>query len=109
MEEQKLTTQTQALVLKHMQLPAEELLGDKTAFENLEALKEQLSKLISRLLDHDFGRLMNAMYRIDIKEHDFKEAMSLPTGKDIADRIATLIVERELQKVKFRMQYSSGE
>ncbi|MDH5367029.1 MAG: hypothetical protein OEW67_08590 [Cyclobacteriaceae bacterium] len=72
----------------------------------LSDLKEQLTKIISFLLDKDLQRLLNAMYRIDISEQKFKEALAINPPSEVASAIAQLIIDRELQKVITRRKYS---
>jgi len=72
---------------------------------DLEELKEKLEKIVAYLLDNDFERLLNAMYRLDINEEKFKLAIS---GSDIATvsrEIVELIISREIQKMKTRIKY----
>ena len=62
-----------------------------------------LAKLIRHLLDNDFERLINGLYRIDVSEEKVKQALS--ASGDIAEEIATLIIKREMQKVETRRKY----
>lgn len=63
-----------------------------------------LTKVINELLDKDFEKLLSVMYRLDISEQKFRSAlvMSVP-----AEEIARLVLEREYEKIKFRMMYKS--
>ena len=61
-----------------------------------------LTQVIQHLLDSDFERLMNGLYRIDVDENKVKLAM---TTDDVAENIARLIIQRELQKVETRRKY----
>ena len=61
-----------------------------------------LTKVIRHLLDKDFERLMNGLYRIDVDENKVKRAL---TTDNPAENIAQLIIERELQKVETRRKY----
>lgn len=72
---------------------------------NLEELKSKLEKIIAYLLDNEFERLLNAMYRLDINEDKFKEAFAFSGSQGISSRIAELIIEREIQKVETRNRY----
>lgn len=84
--------------------PEEKLPSENYLMEELEA---RLTQLISYLLDKDFNRLINAMYRIDISEEKFKAALNAPNPEDVAPTIARLIIQRELQKIEIRKKYSS--
>ena len=72
----------------------------------IQELKSQLSKIISYLIDNDFQRLLNAMYRIDINEEKFKKALATNPPTAVSEAIAQLIIEREMQKVQLRKKYS---
>lgn len=69
---------------------------------NQDEFLKLLTRVIQQLLDTDFERLMNGLYRIDVDENKVKLAM---TTNDVAENIALLIIERELQKVETRKKY----
>ena len=73
---------------------------------HLDELREKLEKIVAYLLDNDFERLLNAMYRLDINEEKFKMALSGMGTNAISAEITDLIVSREIQKLKTRMKYS---
>ena len=50
-------------------------------------------------------RLLNAMYRLDVNEAKFHQAMQSDSKEEAASRVADLIIEREMQKVKTRLHY----
>lgn len=92
-------TKALALAKKDFQLDlADQELATKDEFLAL------LTKVIKQLLDHDFERLLHGLYRIDVDENKVKVAM---TTNNVAENIARLIIERELQKVETRKKYSS--
>jgi len=68
-------------------------------------LEDFLTQQVNHLLDHDFGRLLNALYRIDIPEHQVKELLHHSKQGEMARDIARAIIEREKQKVITRQQY----
>jgi len=76
-------------------------------FENKKESKviALLTKEIQYLLDCDFNRLCNIMYRIDIPESIFKSVITLTEPGSIAKEIAELIWKRELQKAVTRIKY----
>ncbi len=61
---------------------------------------------IQYLIDHDFGRLINAMYRIDVQEMHVKEILEKSDPGKIAANLALRVIEREKSKVITRMRYS---
>ena len=72
---------------------------------DLEELKEKLEKIVAYLLDNDFERLLNAMYRLDINEEKFKLAISGSDVNTVSREIVELIISREIQKMKTRIKY----
>ncbi len=72
------------------------------AISNYDKLVQWLAEEIQALLDHDFEKLLNMLYRIDVSERKAGEALS---SDDPALSIAKLVIERELQKVETRMKY----
>lgn len=107
MEEQQLTHNTLQLVQQHLQISHDEILGEQSQFSKLEELKEQLYKMVLYLLDYDLNRLINAVYRIDLNEELFKQAMNQPSKEEIANQVTELIIEREIQKVHLREKYKN--
>ena len=90
----------QALVLANkdfnLEIPSSEV-------SSAEDFKQILTRLIRHLLDNDFERLINGLYRIDVSEEKVKLAMA--TTDDVAEQVALLIIEREMQKVTTREKY----
>jgi hypothetical protein len=76
--------------------------------ESLEELKKYLADKISLMMDKNFDFLLSSLYRIDIDENKVKELFSGKTRKDISEGLASLIIERQLQKLYFRNKYKSG-
>ncbi len=71
-----------------------------------ETLVERLKIFIADLLQHDFGKLCNLMYRHDVNERRFNEALSLPDDESRSEAIANLVIDREMQKIKIREMYA---
>jgi hypothetical protein len=90
------------LILKFFELDEGErqFLSDIT--ENQSEIEALLSRRIGEMLKDEMEALINAMYRIDVSEIAFHEAMA---HDDRADRIAQLVVERLIQKAKTRIWY----
>ncbi len=71
---------------------------------SFEENRKQLIFAIDQLIQNDFSKLINILYRIDIDEQKLKTALfenPLPPSETIAD----LMIERQLQKIKFRKIY----
>lgn len=72
-------------------------------------IREQLAFVIAKLLEKNFERLCQAMYRLDVSETKFHQVLHEKTAEEIPYGIADLVIERELQKIKTRMMYRKKE
>jgi hypothetical protein len=93
------------LLVKDLQLDSSEFLVSADETIDLNTLHERLSKMVAYLMENDMHRLLNAMYRLDVSEAKFHAAMQSTSREEAAIRIADLIIEREMQKVKTRLHY----
>lgn len=93
-----------ALVRKDFNLDSSEL-----GLEGQELTKEKfiqkLSSLVAYLMEKDFSRLLQILYRIDISEEQLKAALT-PGQVMPSDLIAQMIFDREMQKVETRKRFS---
>jgi len=103
MEEIQLAAGSLNLIKKDLGLENDFDLSDEDPFAQLH---DFLTKQVQYLLDHDFGRLLNAMYRIDISEQRVKEILNLAEPPEIASKLADAIILREKQKMITRLKYS---
>jgi len=71
-----------------------------------ETLEYRLTLFIKELLQNDFAKLTNMIYRHDVNEHKFNIALEEPTVDMQARAVALLVIERELQKIETRKKYS---
>ncbi len=78
-------------------------LPDKLSFA---ALRGQLKNEISHLIQTDFQKLVGILYRIDVNERKLKYLLQENVGEDAAFIIADLIIERQVEKIKSRQQFS---
>ncbi len=74
-------------------------------FDSLNQLKEYLTKKISELMDNNFDKLINMLYRIDVHEEKVQKAFIVKEKKNIPEIIAALIIERQLQKIELRKRF----
>ena len=70
-----------------------------------EELINQLSIKINELIQTDFEQLVRLLYRIDVSEPKLKQLLKEYPDADAGKLIATMIVERQLQKQKSRQQF----
>ena len=67
-----------------------------------EELRNKLSAYINQLINTDFEKLISLLYRIDVNETKLRSLLAESEGRDAAQLIADLIIERQLQKIESR-------
>jgi hypothetical protein len=77
----------------------------KTADE----LKENLTACIVYLLLNEMEKLLHILYRIDVNESKVKAVFAQQNPTAIAPALASLIIERELEKSKSRAEHRKAE
>lgn len=70
-------------------------------------LHKKLSDAINTLIVHHFDVLINLLYRMDVNEVKLKEMLQQHETEDAADIIASLIIERQQQKIKTREMFKA--
>jgi|TARA_B110000881_G_C18383238_1_gene417197 hypothetical protein len=73
-----------------------------------QAILDKLAPVIERLIRQGNGRVEQLLYKIDVSEMKVKEAIDSAVETDPAIIFTHLILERELQKVVFRMMYGKS-
>ena len=69
-----------------------------------EAFLTWLTERIEQLIAHDFEGLLFLLYRIDVSEQKVRQMLADTKGEGAARTIATLIMERQRQKLRLRRQ-----
>jgi hypothetical protein len=79
--------------------------------ENLsrDQIKERLTEYINDLIDHNFNKLVNLLYKIDVSESRLKRLLDETSGNNAGDIIAELIIERQIQKIESREQFTGRD
>jgi hypothetical protein len=72
-----------------------------------EDLRQQLRTYINHLILHDFDRLVQILYQVDVEEKKLKELLGAEPQKDAATLITDLIIQRQQQKQEARKTHSS--
>ncbi len=80
--------------------------GDSTT---LEEFKIYLADRLAFLLDNKYDILIKFLYRIDVPEEKLSGLFAERNRDYIPAALANLIIERSLQKVRFRQKYKNGE
>ena len=76
---------------------------------SMEELRSQLAIYVNHLVLHNFEQLVSLLYRIDVSEAKIKSFLSRQTDENAGDIIASLIIERQLQKIKSREQFKQQD
>jgi len=76
---------------------------------NFEDLKNVLAAKFNELINNDFNYLVQLLYRIDISETKLKETLGQNQDKNAGELLAALTIERQLQKIRSRQQYSKPD
>ncbi|RMG61407.1 MAG: hypothetical protein D6722_19755 [Bacteroidetes bacterium] len=63
---------------------------------------QQVTALVNWLLREDYARLINTLYRIDVREQDFLSAMQQAQP---AEAVAEAILNRLIEKAETRIRY----
>ncbi len=77
-------------------------------FERLEEFRKYLTEKMKDMLDKNYNLLINTLYRIDISEKKLAELFSNKNKEHIPEKLADLIIERQIEKINYRKRYRSG-
>jgi hypothetical protein len=76
---------------------------------SLEEFRNYLAEKLKFLLDEKFDTLVNLLYKIDISEEKLSKLFSDKNRDMIPQQLAELIIERQMQKIRFRKLYRDGK
>jgi hypothetical protein len=79
------------------------------ALDNISIIREHLIKKVTELMGKNFKLFLNSLYRIDIDEIKVNEAISSKDKTTIPEKLADLIIERQLLRVRTQMLYRQGK
>lgn len=82
-----------------------ELAIDSAEAFSLEELTERLVNYINWLIQNDFQKLVNLLYKVDIQENKLRSVLRDNPDENAAELIAQLMIERQMQKIKTRQDY----
>ena len=94
---------TEAELVRRWGIPENSIVIGENPRQRLLAL---LQARLLDLLQHDFEFLVNAMYRLDVPEPLFHQAMGHQIPEKIAPILAEIVLEREIFRQKIRKKYS---
>lgn len=70
------------------------------------AFTGKLEKYIHDLIQNDFQKLVSILYKVDVNEKKLKELLQKDENKKSEKIIAKLIIDRQMQKIITRRQFS---
>lgn len=74
---------------------------------NWDRFEHSLREKINDLIQHDFQRLVDFLYRLDVDESKLKALLSKQADTDAAIIISNLIIERQIQKIRDRKKFGN--
>lgn len=77
-------------------------------FERLEEFRKYLTEKMKDMLENNYNLLVNTLYRIDISEKKLSKLFSSENKESIPEKLADLIIERQIEKIDFRKRYREG-
>ena len=77
-------------------------------YERLEEFRKYLTDKMKDMLDKNYNLLINTLYRIDISENKLAELFSAKNKDSIPQKLADLIIERQIEKINYRKRYREG-
>ena len=69
-------------------------------------LRDALVKTFEYLVEDDFQKLLQILYKADVDQHKLKELLEQTEGKSSAEIIADAYIERQTAKVQTWKKYS---
>jgi hypothetical protein len=97
-----------ALTDKPIKPAGEPLASDYEILERDE-LHHRLKTYILELLEFNFDRLTQLMYRHDVAENKFHAALDSGNLEEQASKLADAVIERELEKIETRKAYRNNQ
>jgi hypothetical protein len=76
---------------------------------DMSLIREHLIKKVTELMARDYDRFLNSLYRIDVNESKVHEILYSKDKTRIPEKLADLIIERQLIRVKTQLLYKQGK
>ena len=76
--------------------------------DDYQKILDYLTEEVAHLMEYDFERLLYILYRIDVSEQKVKLATAESGLNEAPRKIAELIIQRQIEKVKTRKEYSQN-
>ncbi len=76
---------------------------------NFSGNRQLLVEKVNALIEKDFQSLVSILYRMDVSEKKLTTMLNEQPDKNAAETIVDLMIERQLQKIKSRQQFSNRD
>jgi hypothetical protein len=76
---------------------------------SMDDLQQLVADHVNNLIQHNFQKLITVLYRVDVSEIKLKQLLQENPGLDAGKIIGGLIIERQIQKIKTRQQFSKRD
>ena len=76
---------------------------------DLEVIRQLLINRVKQLMAQDYQKFLNSLYQIDVNEKKVREIIHSKNRITIPERLADLIIERQLQRVKTQILYHNSK
>lgn len=73
--------------------------------EAYDSLLEKVTWVITYLIEKDFEKLLWLLYKVDVSEKKIRDTLDGIVEGDVAEILAKMVIERECQKAKTRLEY----
>ena len=67
-----------------------------------------LKEAVNNLIQTDFNKLVQILYRIDVNEKKLRKTLEHNKGTDAADIITELMIKREIEKAEARNKFKNN-
>jgi hypothetical protein len=108
MEKNTLISATIDSLAKEFGIETEESLIRQDDLVQLHTLRTLLAARVDELLQSNFEKLRHFLYRIDIPEKEVARLYAETNRSDLHFKLADVIIDREMQKVKTRALYEKN-
>lgn len=79
------------------------------AVNDLSLIREHLINKVTELISRDYDRFLTNLYRMDVNETKVSQILHAKDRTTIPEKLADLIIERQLLRVKTQMLYREGK
>ncbi|MFL5741891.1 MAG: hypothetical protein ACJ75B_16835 [Flavisolibacter sp.] len=80
-------------------------LGSELSLMEAGELRNHLRDYVNYLLLHDFNKLVQILYRVDVSEIKLKEMLQDHPQTDASDLITDLLIQRQKEKMEMKKSF----